>query len=124
MKRLSILVAVVLSVLVADGVGATGLPSVKPEQVGLSSERLDRIRQTLRADVEKGRIPGAVVVVARKGRVAYVATVGFRDKATNAPMETLVSSARPCRACQRDRLGHAMLAQLRAAAIKVMHKGG
>ncbi len=44
--------------------------------------------------------------------------------ATNAPMETLVSSARPCRACQRDRLGHAMLAQLRAAAIKVMHKGG
>ena len=86
MKRLSILVAVVLSVLVADGVGATGLPSVKPEQVGLSSERLDRIGQTLRADVEKGRIPGAVVVVARKGRVAYVATVGFRDKATNAPM--------------------------------------
>ena len=86
MKRLSILVAVVLSVLAANGVGATGLPSAKPEQVGLSSERLDRIAQTLRADVEKGRIPGAVVVVARKGRVAYVATVGFRDKATNAPM--------------------------------------
>ena len=86
MKRLSILVAVVLSVLVANGVGATGLPSAKPEQVGLSSERLDRIAQTLRADVEKGRIPGAVVVVARKGRVAYVATVGFRDKATGAPM--------------------------------------
>ena len=86
MKRLSVLVAVVLSVLVATGVGATGLPSAKPEQVGLSSERLDRIAQTLRADVEKGRIPGAVVVVARKGRVAYVATVGFRDKAAGAPM--------------------------------------
>src|SRR6266852_4966543 len=38
-------------------------------------------------------------------------------------METLVSSARPCRACQRDRLGHAMLAQLRAAAIKVNAQG-
>src|SRR5205814_1289944 len=86
MKRLSVLVAAVLSVLIATGAGATGLPSAKPEQVGLSSERLDRIAQTLRADVEKGRIPGAVVVVARKGRVAYVATVGFRDKATGAPM--------------------------------------
>lgn len=86
MKRWSVLVAVVLSVLVTSGVGATGLPTTKPEQVGLSSERLDRVAQTLRADVEKGRIPGAVVVVARKGRVAYVATVGFLDKAAGTPM--------------------------------------
>ena len=88
MKRLSILAVVVLSLLIVHGAGATGLPSAKPEQVGLSSERLDRIAQTLRADVEKGRIPGAIVVVARKGRVAYVATVGFRDKAAGTPMTT------------------------------------
>jgi CubicO group peptidase (beta-lactamase class C family) len=42
--------------------------------------------QLLRADVERGRIPGAVVVVARKGRVAYVQAVGFRDKTAGAPM--------------------------------------
>src|SRR5262249_12319707 len=46
----------------------------------------DRIAQSLRADVERGRISGAVVVVARKGRVAYFQAVGFRDKAANAPM--------------------------------------
>ena len=86
MKRLSMLVAVALAFLAVDGVGATGLPSTKPEQVGLSSERLERIAQALRADVERGRIPGAVVVVARKGRVAYVTAVGFRDKAAGTPM--------------------------------------
>ena len=49
---------------------ASGLPAAKPEAVGLSSARLARIAQVLEADVERGRIPGAVVLVARKGRVA------------------------------------------------------
>jgi CubicO group peptidase (beta-lactamase class C family) len=79
-KRFAIFAMLIL-VLVAAGVaGAAGLPSATPEQVGLSSERLDRIGQILRADVEKGRIPGAVVVVARRGRVATVQVAGFRDK--------------------------------------------
>src|SRR5207302_11317527 len=66
--------------------GAADLPTAKPEQVGLSSERLDRMTQALRADVERGRIPGAVVLVARKGRVAYLQPVGFRDKTASTPM--------------------------------------
>ncbi len=72
-------------VIVSPTFGA-GLPAAKPEDVGMDSARLARIGETLRADVEKGRIPGAVVVVVRKGRVAYVDAVGFRDKASNAPM--------------------------------------
>jgi CubicO group peptidase (beta-lactamase class C family) len=40
----------------------------------------------LRADVERGRIPGAVVVVARKDRIVYMRAVGFRDKAAGDPM--------------------------------------
>ncbi len=62
------------------------LERVTPEQVGLSSERLERITQTLRADVERGRIPGAVVIVARKDRIAYARAIGFRDKAAAAVM--------------------------------------
>jgi CubicO group peptidase (beta-lactamase class C family) len=69
------------------GAWAQGLPTAKPEQVGLSSERLDRITQTIRADVEKGRLPGAVVLIARKGRVAYFEAIGFRDKAASAPLQ-------------------------------------
>jgi CubicO group peptidase (beta-lactamase class C family) len=74
-----------LSLLTIGHVAASDLPTTKPEQVGLSSERLERIEQILRADVERGRIPGAVVV-ARKGRVALVQAVGFRDKAAGASM--------------------------------------
>ena len=85
MKRLSLVLVLVLSLVAAPGVAATTCPA-KPEQVGLSSERLDRIGQVLRADVEAGRIPGAVVLVARKGRVAYLQAVGFRDKAAGTPM--------------------------------------
>jgi CubicO group peptidase (beta-lactamase class C family) len=86
MKRRSIVLALVFSLLAAPVVGANGLPVAKPEQVGLSAERLERIGQVLRTDVERGRIAGAVVLVARKGRVAYLASVGFRDQTAGAPM--------------------------------------
>jgi CubicO group peptidase (beta-lactamase class C family) len=80
------LAAVALTLLLGTHAIAADLPTAKPEQVGLSSERLGRIAEALRADVERGRIPGAVVLVARKGRVAYLQPVGSRDKASGAPM--------------------------------------
>jgi len=86
MTRRPIVLVLLLSLLAVGYAGASDLPTAKPEQVGLSSERLERIGQVLRVDVERGRIPGAVVVVARKGRVASVQAVGFRDKAAGAPM--------------------------------------
>jgi CubicO group peptidase (beta-lactamase class C family) len=86
MMRRSIVLALLLSLLAIGHAVASDLPTTKPEQVGLSSERLERIGQVLRADVERGRIPGAVVVVARQGRLASIQAVGFRDKAAGAPM--------------------------------------
>ena len=86
MKWQSSALALVLSLVAIAPARATELSTVKPEQVGLSSERLERITQMLRADVERGRIPGAVVVVARKDRIAYMRAVGFRDKAAGDPM--------------------------------------
>src|SRR5437870_3761411 len=86
MTRRSIVIVPLLSLLAVGYAEASDLSTAKPEQVGLSSERLERIGQVLRVDVERGRIPGAVVVVARKGRVASVQAVGFRDKAAGAPM--------------------------------------
>ena len=86
MKTLAMVLAAVLSLLAAPPAGAQGLPAAKPEEVGLSSERLARIGAILRDDVERGRIPGVVIMVARRGKLAYVETVGFRDKAAGAPM--------------------------------------
>src|ERR1700731_1604875 len=64
-----------------------GLPRAEgPEQVGLSSARLERLAGVIRADVEGGLIPGAVLAIARAGRVGYAEAFGFRDREAGAPM--------------------------------------
>ncbi len=65
---------------------ADPLPASRPESVGLSSEKLANIEKVLRADIEKGRIPGAVVAIARKGRLAYYEAFGYTDKEAGTPM--------------------------------------
>jgi CubicO group peptidase (beta-lactamase class C family) len=65
---------------------AQGLPSARPEQVGLSSERLGALAATLRADAEKGRIPGATLLVVRHGKVALFEAVGLLDPVKKTPM--------------------------------------
>src|SRR5215510_3431657 len=62
------------------------LPRGRPESVGLSSERLERIGQVLRADIEGGRLPGAVIAIARKGRLVYYESFGYLDKQAGTPM--------------------------------------
>jgi CubicO group peptidase (beta-lactamase class C family) len=58
---------------------AEGLPTAKPEAVGLSSERLGRITEILRKNIAAGEIPGAVLLIARKGKIAYFESLGFLD---------------------------------------------
>lgn len=65
---------------------ADPLPISRPESVGLSPEQLARIGTVLRADIERGRIPGAVVAIARKGRLAYFEAFGYTDKEAGTPM--------------------------------------
>lgn len=65
---------------------AQALPTASPEKVGLSTERLQRISTQLKADVAARRIPGAVVLVARHGKVAWFDAVGQLDTARNVPM--------------------------------------
>jgi CubicO group peptidase (beta-lactamase class C family) len=80
---------------VSTAFAADPLPRAKPEAVGMSSARLARIGAVLKADVDQGRIPGAVVAVARKGKLVYFEAVGFRDKDAGAPMakDTIFSIA-------------------------------
>src|SRR5262245_14539389 len=67
---------------------ADPLPRAKPESVGMSSERLARIGEAMRADIEKGRLPGAVVAVARKGKLVYYQAYGYLDKEAGTKMHT------------------------------------
>ena len=60
----------------------------QPEDVGFSSERLTRIDRKFGADVEQQKCPGAVLLIARKGKIAYFKAIGYQDRAANAPLKS------------------------------------
>src|ERR1700675_1464805 len=64
------------------------LPITTPEDIGLSSAALARLSVVLSGEVASGRVPGAVALIARRGRVAYFESFGRRDPANGAPMRT------------------------------------
>ncbi len=68
--------------------GVAGLPMAKPKEVGMSSERLARIRPAMQRYVDRNLVPGVVSLIARHGRVAYLDTIGFRNVEARAPMAT------------------------------------
>jgi len=86
MRKTALLAAITLALLTGPAGAQAPLPSARPEQVGLSTERLGQLGQVLRQEIAKGKIPGAVALVARKGRIAYHEAFGARDPATRAPM--------------------------------------
>lgn len=64
------------------------LPVTSPEQVGFSSERLNRVGQVLQSDVDQGDIPGAVLLIARRGKIAYLREFGYQDRGKQVPLKT------------------------------------
>jgi CubicO group peptidase (beta-lactamase class C family) len=62
------------------------IPVAPPASVGLSTERLERFSQRIKQDVADGKMPGAVVAIARKGKLAYYESFGFVDKAVGTAM--------------------------------------
>jgi CubicO group peptidase (beta-lactamase class C family) len=81
---------VFLSLLIALPVvfqlGAAPLPRVKPEEVGMSLERLQRIDQMLERRIAAGEMAGAVAIVARKGKVVHLTAKGVVDLETKQPV--------------------------------------
>ena len=94
MFRLLILPAIVFPLWTAS------LPVAKPEEVGLSSERLQRIHEMVMRHVEAGDISGAVTIVARRGRVVHFEAHGLMDieakkSMTKDALFRLASSSKP-----------------------------
>ena len=58
----------------------------RPEDVGMSSERLERIVPGMKRLIDAGKIPGTVTVVARHGKVVHFEAVGSRNIETDQPM--------------------------------------
>jgi CubicO group peptidase (beta-lactamase class C family) len=65
---------------------AATLPETKPEDVGLSRERLQRIHDTIQRHIDSHDISGAVTLVMRKGRMAHLEAHGLMDVEAKKPM--------------------------------------
>jgi len=62
------------------------LPQAKPESLGLSSVRLQRMSDAFKRDIDKGTIPGVTVMVARRGQIGWFDALGKQSPAASAPM--------------------------------------
>jgi CubicO group peptidase (beta-lactamase class C family) len=88
MKWTRILVATCVFACCTVRVIGQDLPKVsRPEDAGFSTERLGRITKLFQSEVDKGAIPGAVLLVARDGKVVYQQTVGYQDREKRTSMK-------------------------------------
>ncbi len=66
----------------------TPLPTRLPADVGMCPDRTQRLMDALKREVDSGRLPGAVALIARRGQIGLLEAVGVQDPATGAPMRT------------------------------------
>jgi len=66
--------------------------AVAPDTVGISSSRLDRIRTVMQSYVDQGKLPGAVTMIARRGKVVHAECFGLRDIEARKPMQLPVTA--------------------------------
>ena len=64
------------------------LPQATPADVGLCPRRASKLLNALHGDIDRGRLPGAVALVARRGRIGLFEAVGQQDPTTGTPMRT------------------------------------
>jgi CubicO group peptidase (beta-lactamase class C family) len=62
------------------------LPHAKPETIGLSAKRLQQMSDAFKREVDKGTLPGATVMVARRGQIGWFDAIGRQSPAASAPM--------------------------------------
>jgi CubicO group peptidase (beta-lactamase class C family) len=76
-----------LLVLLTGAAVAAELPSARPESVGMSTQRLGRLKSEMQALVDRNQLAGVVTMVAKDGKVVEFEAAGKRDLASNAPMQ-------------------------------------
>jgi CubicO group peptidase (beta-lactamase class C family) len=62
------------------------LPQAKPESIGLSSIRLQRMSDAFQREIDKGTVPGVTVMVARRGQIGWFDALGQQSPAASTPM--------------------------------------
>jgi CubicO group peptidase (beta-lactamase class C family) len=85
-RRPTVLTVSALACLTAQVLVAQSAQRSRPEDAGLSSEKLSRLSAELEGYVEGGKLAGGVLLVGRRGLVAYVQPFGHRDVESRSPM--------------------------------------
>ena len=65
---------------------STSLPAARPAEIGLSEEGLRRLSAAFTREIESKRLPGMVALLARRGRVGFVESLGMRDPKSGTKM--------------------------------------
>ena len=84
---LKVLILVVLCAGIFTGPLRAAAPTARPEDVGLSSDRLKRIGELMQREIAAKKFAGAVTLVARNGRIAHLETHGLMDLESKKPMQ-------------------------------------
>ena len=87
-KRRAIPLLLAFLILTTVAALAQDLTAAKPESLGLSSERLDRIAAAVQQDIDGKRIAGAVTLVVRRGHIAWFKSQGMLDREAGKSMPT------------------------------------
>jgi CubicO group peptidase (beta-lactamase class C family) len=66
---------------------AQPLPSTSPAAAGFSTEGLERLDRFIAREIEAKRVPGAVIAIARDGKLVHFKAYGVQDPAGNTPMQ-------------------------------------
>ena len=82
----SILLAMAVALFLPAPLRAQFLPTATPEEVGMSSERLERLTETLQGYVDREEVAGSVAIVVRDGKIAYLKAFGHQDIEERLPM--------------------------------------
>jgi CubicO group peptidase (beta-lactamase class C family) len=87
-RRKAVLVSIALLLGPQFALAADPLPRADPARVGFSPTALQRIDRFFADEIERNQIPGAVVAIAREGKLVYYKAIGFQDKVAKTPMKT------------------------------------
>src|SRR5262245_4247678 len=87
MKSVRNLCSFLLLVLLTTAAGAAELPTARPESVGMSSQRLGKLKSEMQGLVDRNQLPGVVTMVAKDGKVVEFEVAGKRDVESAAPLQ-------------------------------------
>jgi CubicO group peptidase (beta-lactamase class C family) len=83
-----LLLLAIFALLLPSGAGAqqAALAAAPPEAAGMSAARLTRLTSAFKKEIEDRKVPGAVMLIARKGKLVYASALGVRDPRNTDPM--------------------------------------